>query len=204
MYGISRFFKNAYSSFSNINGDLLIALDLGSFVLLFIITVISCIFSRKVKSMDKKPFFHLTNLFTAITAAVFLTEFEVRQALLFSCVFWFAGYCLYGILCALSKTDKKERQTESITVSSLAAMPPLRECAPVVPAAKNAVRLEHALSITDKLMQKNLAKGDRQELEKMKTTLSVLQVKEVLSPQEGEILNESFNTLLKLMAKYNL
>ena len=40
--------------------------------------------------------------------------------------------------------------------------------------------------------------------EKMKTALTVLKVKGVLSPEEGEALNEMFNALLKLMAKYDL
>ncbi|MDE7364306.1 MAG: HD domain-containing protein [Ruminococcus sp.] len=37
-----------------------------------------------------------------------------------------------------------------------------------VPAAKNGVRLEHAVAVTDKLLTKNLAKSDRLELEKLK------------------------------------
>ena len=72
------------------------------------------------------------------------------------------------------------------------------------PAATSVVRLEHALSIADKLLLKNLGRGDRQELEKIKTALTVLKVKGILSAQEGEALNEMFNALLKLMAKYDL
>ena len=34
--------------------------------------------------------------------------------------------------------------------------------------------------------------------------LTVLKVKGILSAQEGEALNEMFNALLKLMAKYDL
>ena len=73
-----------------------------------------------------------------------------------------------------------------------------------MPVAKNNVRLEHAISVTDRLLQKNLGKGDRQELEKLKNTLAVLQMKGALSPAESEILNENFNALLKLMAKYDV
>ena len=66
------------------------------------------------------------------------------------------------------------------------------------------MRLEHAVTVTDKLLAKNLGKGDRQELEKLKNTLAVLRVKGTLTPSEAEILNENFNTLLKLMAKYDV
>ncbi|MGN0805829.1 MAG: hypothetical protein ACI4MC_02215, partial [Candidatus Coproplasma sp.] len=73
-----------------------------------------------------------------------------------------------------------------------------------IPAVQSGVRLDHALSIADKLLLKNLGRGDRQELEKIKTALTVLKVKGTLTAQEGENLNETFNTLLKLMAKYDL
>ncbi len=96
-------------------------------------------------------------------------------------------------------------------VSGVAALP---TPAPVVnsakaaevraPAAKNNVRLEHAVAVTDKLLSKNLSKSDRQELEKLKNTLAVLQIKGTLTPTEAEILNDNFNALLKLMAKYNV
>ena len=73
-----------------------------------------------------------------------------------------------------------------------------------IPAAKSTVRLEHAISVTDRLLQKNLGKGDRQELEKLKNTLAVLQMKGTLTPSDSDILNDNFNALLKLMAKYNV
>ena len=66
------------------------------------------------------------------------------------------------------------------------------------------MKLDHAATVTDKLLQKNLAKSDRQELEKMKNTLAVLQIKGSLTPVESDILNDNFNALLKLMAKYNV
>ena len=60
------------------------------------------------------------------------------------------------------------------------------------------------MSVIDKLLLKNIGKGDRQELEKLKNTLTVLQMKGTLSPTESDILNDNFNALLKLMAKYNV
>ena len=60
------------------------------------------------------------------------------------------------------------------------------------------------MTVTDKLLTKNLSKPDRQDLEKLKNTLAVLQIKGSLTPIEAEILNDNFNALLKLMAKYNV
>ena len=83
--------------------------------------------------------------------------------------------------------------------------PAAKSLVPVTaPAAQSVVRLDHALSIADKLLLKTLGRGDRQELEKIKTSLTVLKVKGELTPQDGEALNEMFNALLKLMAKYDL
>ncbi len=69
---------------------------------------------------------------------------------------------------------------------------------------KSGVRLEHAIKVTEKLLGMDLGNSDRQELEKLKNTLEVLRIKGVLTPAESEILNESFNMLLKLMAKYEV
>ncbi|MCD7729585.1 MAG: hypothetical protein LUI60_06715 [Clostridia bacterium] len=69
---------------------------------------------------------------------------------------------------------------------------------------KSNVRLDHAVSVTDKLLAKELGRGDRQEAERIKTFLSLMQIKPELSPEENDRLNDNFNTLLKLMAKYNV
>ena len=111
-------------------------------------------------------------------------------------------------MCALSvtKSVKRAAETGGTAVSvPVQAQPPLPKAVKQeIPAAKNNVRLEHAASVTEKLLSKNLGKSDRQELEKLKNTLAVLRIKGTLSPAESEILNENFNTLLKLMAKYNV
>jgi len=84
------------------------------------------------------------------------------------------------------------------------AMPSKPERPETTVSAKTNVRLEHAVSVTEKLLGKNLGKTDRMELEKLKNTLSVLQLKGTLTPAESDMLNENFNMLLKLMAKYNV
>lgn len=203
---ISQFLTEAYSFFASISYDLLIVLPAAVLGGIFLLTAFACAVSAKIRAADKKPFFHLLNALTAVAFAVFLMGFELEKSALFAALFWCAGYLLYGLLCAITKPEKKQVQPITNVVSAL----PASTTAPIgggyvdMPAAKSSVRLEHALSITDKLLLKNLGKGDRQELEKMKTTLTVLQIKGSLTPQEGEILNENFNALLKLMAKYNV
>ncbi|MGN0813644.1 MAG: hypothetical protein ACI4MH_00240 [Candidatus Coproplasma sp.] len=205
MNAITQFFNEAYSYLASISYDILLILPLAAFGGIFVLSLFACLVSDRVRSADKKPFFCLLNVFTAVIFAVFLMGFEVAQSALFTSIFWCAGYLLYGLLCALTKSEKQPERRVANAVSSL----PVSSSAangtyPDMPAAKSSVRLEHALSMADKLLLKNLGKGDRQELERMKTTLTVMQIKGSLSPQEGEILNDNFNALLKLMAKYNI
>jgi uncharacterized membrane protein YhaH (DUF805 family) len=174
-----------------------------SFAAIFIITVILAVALPRVRERDKRPFFHLVNVYTALAFVLLLGEYEVKKAIMFACFFWIIGYVCYGILC-LFKPKKESENRGAVTVTSLPVSRPSDKIYPDIPAAKCSVRLEHALSIADKLLLKNLGKGDRNELEKMKATLTILHIKGSLSPQEGEILNDTFNALLKLMAKYNL
>lgn len=205
MNGISSFFASAYGAVAAIPFDLLLTLTLGAFAAVFAVVLAGCLVSRKIKAADKRPFLHFVNAFTALALAVLLVGVPLERAVLFAAVFWFVGYLMYGVLCALTKPYARRGEMSGATVvSTLAPAPQKEKLYPSVPAAQNSVRLEHALSIADKLLLKNLGRGDRQELEKMKTTLTVLQIKGSLTPQEGEVLNENFNALLKLMAKYNL
>ncbi|MGN0818737.1 MAG: hypothetical protein ACI4L9_07185 [Candidatus Coproplasma sp.] len=205
MNNVALFFTEAYSRLASIPYELLLLLSLSALGAVFIIALFACLVSFRVRTANKRPFFHLLNMFTAIVFAVFLMKFQLSESAMFSALYWCAGYLLYGILCAITKPEKKPVARVANVVSALpASTSPIGAGYPDMPAAKSSVRLEHALSIADKLLMKNLGKGDRQELEKMKTTLTVMQIKGSLSPQEGEILNDNFNALLKLMAKYNI
>lgn len=198
-------FSRAYSFLASVSYDLLLALPIAALAAVAVLSTLACLVSPAVRAADKRPFFHLLNAFTAVESAVLLMKFGLSQSALFAAMFWLAGYLLYGLLCALTKPQKPPVRAVANVVSALpAASAQIGPAYPDVPAAKSSVRLEHALSIADKLLLKNLGRGDRQELEKMKTTLTVMQIKGSLSPQEGEILNENFNALLKLMAKYNV
>ncbi len=197
--------KNFYSKIAALPLDALVWTVIVAFAVLFVAALILTLKKESVRSLPKKPFLHLVNAFSALILAMFLTENTLGESLFAALVFWCAGYLAYGVLCFLSRPVRAEK---AIISQAAISSGPAREQKPPrtdgAPSVKNNVRLEHAVSITEKLLRKNLSKGDRQELEKLKNTLAVLQIKGTLSPAEAEILNENFNTLLKLMAKYNV
>ena len=211
MVTLTNFFNNVLAQLANADFGLLIIIDLVAFGVTVAAALVACLISRKVRAHDKRSFIYAVNAFTALTRAIVLTEFSLGQSVAASAVFWCAGYLIYGAL-HLFKVRKKRvvapqgNPVPAVTVNAPVRTERPRQAAPanVEPASPSGVRLEHALSIADKLLMKNLGRGDRQELEKMKTALTVLKVKGVLSPQEGESLNEMFNALLKLMAIYDL
>jgi len=206
----TRFVEEIYSFVGNIPFDTLVWIVWGSYLGLFLITLVLTFVSKSVKSANKRPFLSLTNAYTAVNLSVYLLKCDIGQSVLISALFWACGYILYGALCAASKCGVKKavREEKPVTVLSMPvaapAAAPVKQERAEAPAAKNNVRLEHAASVTEKLLSKNLGKSDRQELEKIKNTLAVLKIKGTLSSTETEILNENFNTLLKLMARYNV
>ena len=176
----------------------------GSYVAIFVIALLATLLSPRAKSAEKKPFLALTNAYAGVNLAVFLLKCSLAQSIIVAVAFWVIGYILYGILCFCSVKRKKKKEVEAkaaIPVQATYTAPARPVNTP--PAAKSNVKLEHAVSVTDNLLTKNLAKSDRQELEKLKNTLAVLQIKGSLTPAESDILNDNFNVLLKLMAKYN-
>ena len=193
------------SAVAKIPFDTLIWIVWGSYLAIFTITLVVTLFSRRFKNAEKKPFLALTNAYSGVNLAVFLLKCELSSSIIITAMFWVAGYLLYGVLClcSIKKVDKKEAALKSAIPVQTVYRTSSRPVNAQVPVAQSSVKLEHAVSVTDNLLTKNLAKSDRQELEKMKNTLSVLQIKGTLTPIESEILNENFNALLKLMAKYN-
>lgn len=191
-----------FSSAKRADFGTLALIDIVSFLSVCAVCLIACISLRRLRSVGKRPFLHLVNAFAAVTLAVFSLRYSLSGAVFAAVAVWLTGYLVYGVLCALSH---RKRSPQPPPVRVIAE----REKAPVCPRphtspAHSAVRLEHALSITDRLLAANPGRGDRQELEKMRTALTLLKVKGSLSPDDGEALNEIFNALLKLMAKYNV
>ena len=210
MENVTEFFKNILNQFGSANFALLALIDLSAFGVVVLASLFGCIFSKRLRAHDKRAFMWLVNAFAAVTLAVFLTEFTLAKSVAAAVAVWLVGFIVYGALRLFkvkgaSKVNAAQQPVSNVTVmqSRPPRTVPTAQAVPQV-AANSGVRLEHALSIADKLLLKNLGRGDRQELEKIKTALTVLKVKGVLSAQEGEALNDMFNALLKLMAKYDL
>ncbi len=210
MENVTEFFKNLLNQFGGANFALLAVIDLSAFGVVVLASLLGCIISKKLRAHDKRAFMWIVNAFTALTLAVFLIAFTLEKSLAAAVAVWLVGYIVYGVLLLLKGKSKEKAERVQAPASGVTVMQsrPTRPVQPAQvapqPAINSVVRLEHALSIADKLLMKNLGRGDRQELEKIKTALTVLKVKGVLSAQEGEALNDMFNALLKLMAKYDL
>ena len=210
MESVTEFFKTIFNQFGSADFALLAVIDFAAFGVVALAALLGCIFSKRLRAHDKRAFMWLVNAFAAVTLAVFLTEFTFEKSLAAAVAVWLVGFIVYGVLCMFKVKIKNSAEMAQPTVSNITvaqSRPPRPvQSAQAVPqtAVNSGVRLEHALTIADKLLLKNLGRGDRQELEKIKTALTVLKVKGVLSAQEGEALNEMFNALLKLMAKYDL
>ncbi|MGN1061125.1 MAG: hypothetical protein ACI4QN_05270 [Candidatus Coproplasma sp.] len=206
MESIATFFDRVFSEFAKADFALLFLIDVCAFAFIFIVAFLACAFSQKVRSLKKKPFLYLVDLFTAITLTVFLCRYSLAQAVAAAAIFRCVGMVFYGVLRLFKPKERFVPEAEGVGLSSVSVRTPVmpEPQSTAMPAVQSGVRLDHATSIADKLLLKNLGRGDRQELEKIKTALTVLKVKGTLTPQEGENLNETFNTLLKLMAKYDL
>lgn len=212
MEAITEFFKSVLGQLDKADFALLALIDFSAFAAVFIAALACHIFSKKVRASDKRVYLYVVNAFTAVTLAIFLTQFTIAQSVAASSVFWLAGYLTYGLLCLLRPLRGLRVQTAeaggapitAVGVKPVHKQPAVQAQPAPSPAVQTGVRLEHAVSIADKLLLKNLGRGDRQELEKIKTALTVLKVKGALTAQEGEALNDMFNALLKLMAKYDL
>lgn len=210
MENVTEFFKSLLNQLSGANFALLALIDLSAFGVVALAALFGCIFSKRLRGCDKRAFMWVVNAFAAVTLAVFLCEFSLEKSVAAAVAVWLAGFILYGVLRLFKVRGADVRESVQPPVSNVSVMQPRPpksvQTVQAVPrpAVNSGVRLEHALSIADKLLMKNLGRGDRQELEKIKTALTVLKVKGVLSAQEGEALNDMFNALLKLMAKYDL
>ena len=204
MHMLEQSFNDFFNSLSKVPLNTLLIVVWGTFGALFAAALIACFLSPKIKATNKRPYLALVNAYTALTLASYLTAEDLLKSVLATSLFWFAGYFSYGILCFFTK--EKQPVPAPVTISAMPVQ--VNKTAQVMPtdtpAAKSNVRLEHAISVTENLLQKNLGKSDRQELEKLKSTLDILQMKGTLTPTEADILNDNFNALLKLMAKYNM
>lgn len=201
MDNIATFFNEVYGALSRLSFGRLVVIALGTFGGLMAAFALLCALCVRLRSADKRPVLHFVNCFAALFFAIMLTGQPTGQALFFSALFWLAGYLYYGAMCAFFRPQKSSRARTDV-VSALDP-PPARKREDVAPARESGVRLGHALAIADRLLIRGLSRADRQELERIKTALTVIQVKGDPTPQESEVINAHFNALLKLMAKYD-
>lgn len=200
----SDIFNKLFTFISTLPFDKMVYIIWGSFAAIFVLSFFACLLSSAIKKASKRPYLCLLNAYSALTIIVFLTKQPLNQALLATCVFWFLGYLSYGILCIFSRKSNDTYRPITITQSSVQPRQPSPDTYKDIPPANNVVRLEHALTIVDKLLTKNLGKGDRQEIDKLKSTLTALETKGILTPTENDALNDHFSSLIKLMSKYNI
>lgn len=190
--------------FNGLPFEILLGIIWGAFAVIFVSSAIGGRFSKRVQNTARQLMRHVLNIFTALTLAAFSLRGDIPLAIFASALFWCIGYILCGVFHIKGK-DKSN--SGDVIVSELQIdrpAPKIKRNIDINPLPQTGVKLEHALSVTERLLQKNLGKSDRQVAETLKNTLSVFKVKGALSPAEGEILNDNFNTLLKLMAKYNV
>ena len=192
---ITEFFNNVYVLISSLTLEASLYICWGAFGFVFLLTLVLTLCNAGVRAADKRPYLALVNIFAVVTFALALTEEELPFSLLLAAVFWCFGYLTYGIIALLSRRRPPRRRP---SVPDLP--PPAARMRPSSPPAPSNVRVEHALSVTEK----DLGRGDRQEAERIKAAVTFLQAKGDLTPQDNEALNDNFNTLLKLMAKYNV
>ena len=196
---LTNFFDDVCAAAESLSLDVLIGACWGAFALLFMVTFILCLSCAGVRRAEKRPFFAAVNVFAVVTLAFALTEKSVEYSALLAAVFWCVGYLLYGLIVPVSK-----KSVRAARIPALQGVPPAGVFTPSVRPAKPNVPTEHAVSVTEKLLKADLGKGDRQEAERIKSALSFLKAKGELTPADNELLNEKFNALLKLMAKYDI
>lgn len=207
---MSDIIKKTADFLSRFSFDSLLWFCWGSFLIGYALCLIAVFAVPGARTASKKPVLCLVNCYSVLTLELFLTASDVPLSLFAAGVFWLTGYLLYGLLCALSRALARP----AARASAPAVSPPPRAEVPLYrPAAgdklsgtpsNGVVRMDHAIGVCEKLLGKNLGRTDRQQVEKLKSTLEVLRVKGTLTPPEGEILNDNFNALLKLMAKYDV
>lgn len=207
MAKITQVLEKVYTAVTEMPLGLSLYIVWGAYAAICISATALALFNKAFKKANKSPFLYFTNAFAAVTLGLLLTEKPLSFSVLCAVVFWCFGYLIYGLLLLLSRRKNKGNKKAVTTISYAKphTMPQITEIPlRAQPAVKGNVRLEHASSVTEKLLLKELGRGDRQEVERIKTSLALLKTKQNLTPEDNERLNENFNTLLKLMAKYNV
>lgn len=177
----------------------------GAFILVSVVALVMVLCRGKDGLFAYRALMRIT---CVLTFCFLVGDYPLAKSLIGTGIWWILAYLWYGLLCILptmgSKQKKRPRHAMPIPVAIPTAVPNLPSYPSHSVASTTNVRLEHALSMTDRLLVKPLGKSDRQDVESIQDHLLTLQNKSPLTSAEGQLLNEHFNILLKLMAKYNV
>ena len=80
MESIVLFFDRMFEEFARADFALLLLIDIGAFAFISVMSIAVCVFSQRVRGINKRPFIYLVDLFTAITLIVFLIRYTLPQA----------------------------------------------------------------------------------------------------------------------------
>ncbi len=210
--------------FSDITALSLLLLPAG----VFLVWVIVCACSRKVRARSKTAYLFVSDIgiFLFCALALFARQ-DPAQVVGVALVFRAAYFPFYGILClfrpkegdAISKKREKKKQKEKFSLpqepspATVSALPQAEPMPRMVRCFERAepgivveqdVRLGHIFSVLERLKNLPLGAGDRLEVQKYEELLSVYRNKGNLSSAEAQSLNDILASLLKMMAKYGV
>lgn len=172
----------------------------GSFGGITLLCLLLCVAFPCYRRTSKRPYGWLVLLYTGATFLVYLPQTVLATAMGASVLFGMNGILWYGLLVALGNLPVR---TKAVSVHPVLPVVTGDDTVRDVSPALGDVRLSHAISITERLLEKPLGRGDRQEIERIAVNLRVMQSKEGVTTSEGQMLNQNLNSLLKLMAKYD-
>lgn len=197
----TEFFNDVYKMIASLSLETLLCVCWGAFAFIFLLTLVLTLWNAGVRAADKRPYAAAVNVFAALTFAFSLMWEELAFSVLLAAAFWCVGYISYGVIVLASRRAVNKRPPVPMPQQP---QPPSNMLRPEITPAKTNVRTEHAVGLAQKLLEKELGRGDRQEAEKILSSLRFMQAKGELTPEDNESLNENFNALLKLMAKYSV
>ncbi|MGN0805777.1 MAG: hypothetical protein ACI4MC_01955, partial [Candidatus Coproplasma sp.] len=118
MESITSFFDMVFEEFAKADFALLFLIDVCAFAFIFAVALLACALSQKVRSLKKRPFLYLADLFTAITLIVFLCRFSLAQAVAAAAIFHCIGLIFYGVLTLFKPKERLAPEAEGTGLQS--------------------------------------------------------------------------------------
>lgn len=187
----------------------------GAPVLIFLVWLVLCICSRRVRKGSKTAYLFVCDFFLLLFAALALFSEDALAAVAVALAVRALCTGLYGILCLFGRTSAQTPRTKEKPLPpppvSPSPLPPVEEKPRLVRCFPQGgdvvvgedVRLGHIFSVLEKLRSLPLSAGDRLESEKYADLLNVYRTKGNLCAEEARSLNDILASLLKMLAKYD-